>query len=275
MPACVVRMDRCLFLAHSQNRNAPPRFPGFRRLRDSFVRTQTTTRTYRRVSEHVNPRSGVRLFLQYQPDLPGLAPFKGTLVPLDRRGLSCADVEQVVNQFGKYRLLLLEIAFDFPRESGIDFNFVQRFGIFGKSRPNNSPLFTRSGLYGSKKAAKMVRVYPKKELDSFRVELEVHSPWLRRYGIVTLQDLAKLPQSLFPKHIRFVNMNWTALTKHLSRRGLNSAYIIREAKNRSSIHAVIEFLRNSIGVHNPHRFLRTVAPSQKIFQSLKNWARVF
>lgn len=273
---CVIKLDRTQFLALPVNRPVLPLFPGFKRLRDWFVRSQTSVKTYARVAEYANPRTGTRLFLQHEPQLPGLAPFKGTLVPLDDRGLSRAEIQLVVAQFSKYRHLLLEIACDFPPESGIDRDFVCRHALFGKSRPNDSPLFTHSALFGSRKTSKRVRCYHKKELDSFRVELEVHSSWLRRYGIVTLQDFWKLPQALFPKHIRFVNMNWEALSKHLSRRGLKPAYIIQEAKNRScSIHAVMEFLRYSVGIHNPHRFLIARAPSQKVFRSLRNWARTF
>ena len=270
------QLDRFQFLAQRFGRPVPPRFPGFERLRDWFVRSETTVKTYGRVAEYANPHSGTRLFLQYQARLPGLAPFKGTLIPHDQRGLSAEEIQCVVKRFKTYRFLLLEIALDFPPDSRIDLDFVREHGLFGKSHPNNSGLFAHSALYGKRKAFKLVRCYQKRELDSFRVELEVHSAWLRQYGIVTLQNVWKLPQSLFPSHVRFVNVNWIALGKHLSRRGLNSRYIIQQAKDRSdSIHAVMEFLRSSIGIHNPHRFLLTVAPSQKIFQSLRHWARTF
>jgi len=217
----------------------------------------------------------VRLFLQYQTDLPGLAPFKGTLIPQDDQVLSREEIQQVVGQFSEYRLLLIEFAFDFPSGSGIDLDFVQEAGVYGKSRPNHSRPVKHGALYGSRKGSKLVRTYHNRELDVFRVEVEVHSARLRRYGVVTLGDLRKVPQSLFPKHIRFVDINWTALRKHLSRRGMNSGHIVQQVKDRRSIHDSMEFLRNSIGVHNPHRFLLTVAPSQELCESLKNWARQF
>jgi hypothetical protein len=274
--AQLVTLDRVQFLAEPSDRGIPPQFAGFKRLRDWFVRSQTSAQTYRRVAEYVNLGSGTRFFLQYQPTrLPSLAPFKGTLVPHDQCGLSSEEIRQVVGQFKAYRFLLIEVAFDFPPGSGIDVNFVRKFGVFGKSRPNHSRLLKHGALLGLRKGSKLIRVYNKSELDVLRVEVELHSAWLRRFGVATLRDTRKLPQALFPRHFRFVNINWMALRKHLSRRGMRSGHMIQQAKDRSdSIHAVMELLRNS-GVHNPHRFLLTVAPSREIFQALKNWARTF
>jgi hypothetical protein len=274
--AQLVKLDRSIFLAELSGRGIPPQFPGFKRLRDWFVRSQTSAQTYGRVAEYVNLGSGTRFFLQYQPTrLPSLAPFKGTLVPHDQSALSSEEIQQVVGQFKSYRFLLIEVAIDFSPGSGIDVNFVRKFGLFGKSRPNHSRLLKHGALLGSRKGGKLIRIYNKKQLGVLRVEVEVHSAWLRRFGIATLRDMHKLPQALFPQHLRFVNVNWNAVGRYLSRRGLSSGHIINHAKHRGdSIHAVMEFLRNS-GVHNPHRFLLTVAPSREIFQSLKNWARTF
>jgi hypothetical protein len=271
-----MQIDRNQFLAQPLDRPVPPQFSGFKRLRDWYVRAQTNVQTYRRVAEYVNLGSGTQLFLQYQPTKPpSLVPFKGTLVPHDQCGLSSEEIQQVVGQFKTYRFLLIEAAFDFPLRSGIDLKFVRRFGVFGKSRPNHLRLLKHGALYGSRKGSKLVRVYNKRELNVLRVEVEIHSACLRHFRIATLRDLRRLPQALFPKHLLFVDVNWMALHKHLSRRGMRSGHIVQQAKDRSnSIHAVMDFLRNS-GVHNPHRFLLTVAPSREIFQSLKNWARTF
>jgi hypothetical protein len=273
--ACRVKLDRFQFKAEVSAGARTPAIPGYRVVSDSLVRSQTTIKTYARVREYVNSITGTRIFLQHQPLLPGLSPFKATVIGYDCRRLSRREIQQIVRAFRSYQLLLVEVAWDFSPRSGVDIEFVLRHGVFGKSHPHSSRLFADRALYGSRKTGKLVRCYRKKELDAFRVEVEVHSSWLRRYGIVTILDVWKLPASLFPKHIRFVNVNWMALRKHLSRRGLSSGHIIQQAKDRSdSIHAVMELLRNS-GVHNPHRFLLTVAPSREIFQSLKNWARTF
>jgi len=274
IPVCVVKADRWQFLAYPLDQLIPPHFDGFQRLRDCFVRSQTTAMTYRRVAEDINSNTRTRLFLQYQPVLPGLAPFKGTLVPDDHSGLSRQEIWEVVRQFSRYRLLSLEIALDFNRCSGIDLDFVRRHALFGKSHPNTSRLFTRSRTYGSRKGRKRVRCYDKPELKSFRIELELHSAWLRRFHITRLDNLPELPRAIFPGHIRFVRMDWAALEMHLSRRGLDAEGIIRAARDKGdSIHAVLGFLRNRVGVQNVHRFLVTAPPT--LFTLLKKWSQSF
>jgi hypothetical protein len=42
----LVKLDRVIFLAELSGRERPPQFPHFRRLRDWFVRSQTSVRTY-------------------------------------------------------------------------------------------------------------------------------------------------------------------------------------------------------------------------------------
>jgi len=118
--------------------------------------------------------------------------------------------------------------------------------------------------------------YRKVELHVFRVELELHSAFLRRNGIAEIADLQELPSLLFPKHIRIVSVDWAALVKYLSRRGLDAKKVVERAKSEtSSLHATMQFLRTNVGVYNPHRFLRTISPSGTIFDLLKSWSRSF
>jgi hypothetical protein len=271
----VVKIDRLQCFAHG---SVPASILGFTLLHDRFVRVQTKSGfvAYGRVREYVNSTTGTRVFLQYQPRRRGLPPFKITLISNDRNILSRLEIEGVLKSFANYRLLLLETTFDFHPHSGIDLTFVRRHALFGKSRRKRSRLYPHSELYGCRKAEKLARCYWKQEANAFRVEIELHSAWLRRYGILTLKDLRKLPCALFPNHIRLVDVDWAALRSYLSARRLNSSVIIEQAKARGeSIHAVLGFLRNPIGVPNMHRFLITVPPSHEIFQSLKNWSRKF
>jgi hypothetical protein len=263
-------------LASLTGQAVPPEIPDLRRVRDTLVRSQTTVDTYARVCEYVNRITGTRIFIQYQPQLPGLSPFKLTIIPDDRETLSRDEILQVVQPFYKYRFLTLEIALDFDLESGVDLSFVRRHGVFGKSRPNTSRLFVFSAQYGDRKGDKLVRCYRKLELNVFRVELELHSALLRRNRIAHLADFWRLSDLLFPNHIRFVRINWAALTKHLSRRGLDATQIIQRAKSENgSLHATMEFLRTNVGVYNVHRFLRTTSPSSNICKGLKSWSRRF
>jgi hypothetical protein len=273
---CRVKFDRFQVLAQLPVGARPPEISGYQVVRDSFVRSQTTTQTYARVRELLNPTSGTQIFIQYHPALPGLSPFKLTLVSDDRKTMPLEEIRRILGRFTRHRFSLVEVAWDFQPTSGIDLCFVRRCALFGKSRRNISRLYALSALYGSRKGQKLVRCYSKKELNSFRVELELHSAWLRRYGISQLEDLRKLPASLFPNHFRFVDLDWKRLEKCLLHRGLQAAQIIEEAKQKSdSIHGVLWFLRRSAGVNNAHRFLVDGYGNQTIQESLKKWSQQF
>ena len=273
---CRADLDRCQLLAQPLCQGSLPKFPGFRRLRDSFIRSQTTTKTYARRAEYADQCTDMGVFIQHQPCLPGLAPFKVTVVPDDRRLLTREGLNRVVKEFSDYRILLAEVALDFSAVSGVDLTFTRQHALFGKSRRDTSHSYAGRELYGSRKSAKLVRCYWKSELNSFRIELELHSEWLRGHKICTLQDLARLPNLICPSHIRFVQLNWEALRKHLLQRGLDAERIIRQIKaGKNPIHEDMQFLRATVGVRNVHRFVVSVEETHMVLGALKKWARNF
>jgi hypothetical protein len=269
---CSVEVDRFIAAASRGAETHPPKFPGYRLVRDCLLRPQTSIRTYTRVREFINPHNQIRIFLQYQPALPKLAPFKIAITRDDKRRLLSRQVCQIVHAFRSYRLLLVEVAFDFPPESGVNADFVQRYGLFGKSKPRNSHLFADSLRYGGRRCDKLVRCYRKKDLQCFRIELEMHSPQLRRYGLTRFEDLQRLPPLLCPKHIRFVKLDWEATVRHLARRGVSASRIAELARIRShSVHAALAFLRNVLGVSNPHIFLKPLRINKWLLKALEGW----
>jgi hypothetical protein len=197
------------------------------------------------------------------------------LITDDQQNLTRQEILRIIGQFSEYRLLLLEIAIDFQPQFGINLAAVRQRALFGKSRPKISR-HAGTVLYGTRKASKYVRCYWKNELRLFRIELELHSEWLRRYGVRTLEDLSKLPNLLCPSHVRFAEIDWTALHKYLLGRGSDADVIIRRAKAEAhSIHQAMKFLRTTAQVPNVHRFLVTTAPTTLILRALKKWARKF
>jgi hypothetical protein len=216
------------------------------------------------------------MFVQYQPQLPGLPHLKVTVVPDDSRILSRKEIQQVVEQFTRYRFLLVEVALDLYAESEIDLDFILRHALFGKSRRNQSRLFFRTAFYGARHSDKLIRCYRKENLNVFRVELELHSRLLRRYGITQIRDLRKLAAALCPRHLNFVRLDWAALGNYFLRSGFRRNEIFqRLRKKAASIHAAMDFLRAVVGVRNPHRFLKRIAPSTAVHHLLEAWARIF
>jgi hypothetical protein len=120
----------------------------------------------------------------------------------------------------------------------------------------------------------MVRAYKKPEISSFRIEIELHSSWLRKQGLKDLEDLSELPVLLSPGRIQLVEIDWDLLTTHLSRKGLDAENIVGEAQSRAySIDRALEFLRNEVGLQNVRRLLRPVRINRTIRDALRTWAK--
>jgi hypothetical protein len=128
--------------------------------------------------------------------------------------------------------------------------------------------------YGGRKTGKLVRCYWKEELGVDRVEVELHSSLLR--NISMLDDFLYLPDTVYPKHLQFVEFDWRRLEQHLSRRPANeSSRIIAGAKRRAaSLQRVRRYL-DKHGVANVHRFLVPLAMNDEVSRALDRWARHF
>src|ERR1035441_6396713 len=100
-PLCVVSLDRLRVLASPRTDGRLPQPVGYKTIRDTFVRQQTTTRTYLRCRRLLNEKSGTQVFWQYAPQRSWLAPWKITFVSDDRGSLPPEDVFSVLAQIGR------------------------------------------------------------------------------------------------------------------------------------------------------------------------------
>jgi hypothetical protein len=262
-PVCDTKIDRVIVSGSVRTGATPPTFDGYRVVCDTFVRSQARLKTYLRVCIYHNCKTGVCIYLLYRPVLRGLPQFKLTVIANDYRALSCQEIYQIVRRFGTYWLTLIEIALDFPSESHVDLRYVRAHTLFGKSRPSNPNRFPGTLRYGGRRSDKLVRCYRKGQINRFRVELELHSSLLRKFGILRLEDLEKLPAQLYPNHIRFARLDWQALEKRFPGLGISPTL---------SIHKTMELLRQC-AVNNPHRFLVPLRINKLILRALKQWAR--
>jgi hypothetical protein len=130
--------------------------------------------------------------------------------------------------------------------------------------------------YGSRKSDKFVRCYEKIEVGAYRVELELHSGLLRRHNISALNDLARLPELVYPKHFDIVDFDWDHLRQYLVNKigGRSDAVIAGARQRRTSILRLQRYLRRK-GVFNTHRYLVPRAINGGIIRALKRWARTF
>jgi hypothetical protein len=149
-------------------------------------------------------------------------------------------------------------------------------GSLGKAAAARDPN-TRVVHYGSRKGTKLIRIYKKEELNVFRIEGEFHSFLLRRHRIDTEQDLNAIADVFYPRHIRFVEVDWKRLRKYLMEKygKDHGEEILKSArKKRSSIRRVTRYLRRE-GVFNVHRFYRPLKINKDIKGALDDWSSQF
>lgn len=129
-----VGLDRVQILSWAPQGRKPPPLKGYKIVRDSFVRCQTTTATYARRREYQSTKGDTRIFWQYRRLKGWLKPWKITIVADDATGLSYEQIQHVLKHCRYFRFLTIEIAVDFCPSAGVNKRFVRRHGVFGKSR---------------------------------------------------------------------------------------------------------------------------------------------
>jgi len=128
-----VRLDRLQILSWARQGRKPPKVEGFRVVRDSFVRCQTSTPTYARCRQYQSLTNDAKIYWQYERLKGWLKQWKITLIADDETGLSYAEVQTVTKYCRFFRFLTVEIAVDFCPSVGITKKFVRQHGLFGKS----------------------------------------------------------------------------------------------------------------------------------------------
>ena len=269
-PPCQVQLDRVVLAACADSAQLPD-FPGFARRSDRFVRPQTPITTYRRAASYECERTGTRIYLQHSPAPPWLSPIKLSIIANDATGLRYGELSGIVRRLRASRLLSAEFAFDFSRESPVGRAFILKHAVFGRSqlaRSRTHPYLR----FGGRKSEKLVRVYDKQNIRRFRVELELHSSFFRRYEIESLDQFFRLSSVLFPSHFRFVRLDWTKLNSRLEQIGRPLNELIRELEiRRPSITQLCSYLRRELKLANAHRFLQPLAINTLLGASFDHW----
>lgn len=278
MKLCEIHLDRfqCVSWAPNGGTWAPDKLLGFRVVRDTLVRSQTPIKTYARCREFRSCHSATRVFLQYCPERSWLKRWKITIVPDDTKGLDRAELEAVLKHCRYWRLLLLEVAIDFPLSSYVDRPFIEAHAVFGKSRLQNNDRRPEQLRYGTRKSGKLVRCYPKEKLGVFRVEVELHSSVLRRMEIRNVYQLPQAASAIFPEHFELVKIDWLRLRRYLSKRFAQRgrAIFLNARGHASSIRGAMRYLSRR-KICNVHRFLTPMRLNKKVTAALCRWERSF
>lgn len=267
---CTVRLDRVQLVARTSD-EALPDIPGFAVCRDSFVRPQTQIRTYERVRNLKNYKTGTTIDAQYRVKPPWLEPVKLTVIAEDSKGLERPELESIRRRFSWTRLLTVELALDFRAGSEVNRSFVLAHGLFGRSALVGGRLF-RDLRYGTRHSKTLVRAYDKSEIKCFRVEIELHSAWLRGFRIFEPRHLSKLPALLCFDRVWFGELKWEVLAEYFDRKNYDGSSLRKMREESYSIHRTLSLLRRHFGLVNVRRFLKPLPINSMIKHDLGAWA---
>ncbi len=186
-PVCVVRLDRLEFTATGIAKKQILDIPGFRSGNNHFVRRKGPENflPYRRVANFESDTSIRKMDVLYEPTAPWIAPFKVTLISHDKTGLQPGDALSILELLPGAKVIRIEVAFDFGYSAGVDGAWVRSHSLFSKARRNQVGIRRSWDAWGSRRGAKFVRSYYKKELKIHRLELQLNrnSPsfWNQRH----------------------------------------------------------------------------------------------
>ena len=273
---CVTRLDRLRILSWAKRGTLVPKIRGFKPIRDFRLRWKDKPPIYARVRVLRSKISSTIAQWQYDRRKGWAKPWRVTLVADDLQGITALEAWSFFKHFRFPKLLLFELAFDFPRSSGVDGNFVLRHALFGKSRLRTDRGGEGHIRFGSRFSGKLARCYQKESVSAFRVEIELHSSLLprpegdKRREIIDSRwpEIADAGFSILPAHLKFVTIRFKALRRHLRRRfGEHGDVLLEKTREiaSQSLHSALGYLRRK-GIHNVHRFL---APMTQINAALE------
>jgi hypothetical protein len=274
----VVRLDRIQIVSWAPPGAKPPAIPGFKIKYDHFLWAKNgNAPMYGRAQDLRHRKSGARIAWQYRRKRGWVKQWRITINGDDQTGILPAQLSRVMAKCRHFRFVMLELAIDFPPAMGVDGGFVKRHALFGKSRRD----FKKGGKgqlrYGTRHSAKLVRCYWKEQVSAYRVELELHSQLLRRFGVNKTQDPSEIDFGIVPKHFRFARLRWRALSEYVNRRmGSDADHVLEGARERAatSILKAMRFLRRK-GIPNVHRFLKPLAINEQVKKAIADWAFEF
>src|ERR1700740_1905366 len=193
---CLVKLDRIVITAIVVSLQALCGIPGYRAGKTKSLWRQL----YGEVTRILGTGSIHEIIVESAPNARWLPKFRITIVPRDPTGLLFEDLCFIIELIPEFKLVLVEIAFDFPLASIVDTSFVRRHMLCGKMRMRvgGTELHER---WGSARSAKIARAYVKFEVPSFRIEFQLHSRFLRKHEINHTSDFPSLATILPRRHI--------------------------------------------------------------------------
>jgi|SRR5579862_811490 len=270
--SCIAKLDRLILTAVALVITELCKIPGYRAVRTKRVWGQL----YREVTRIYGTSSIHQVIVESSPNVGWVPKHRITIIPRDASGLLFDDLRFILELIPRFKIVLMEIALDFPISSLIDPWFVRRYALFGTTwlRVGQNELHAR---YGRAKSSKTVRVYVKFEASIFRIELQLQARFLRQHKINHASDFAKLAKILPIHHVYFAALYSAKLQKQLLRsvpsRTRRNEILKAVAARKTSLWATLRYLRRDAKLTNVRRLLTPlVSINNMVTDALVAWA---
>ena len=270
---CHVKLDRIIITAREVPLQELGRIPNYRARPPRRLWKQL----YREVTRVYGTGSIRKIFIESVPNVGWLPKFRITIEPRDETGLLFQDLALILELLPQFKIVLLEIALDFPLDSIVDTSFVRQHLLCGKTwmRAGGTALHEKWGTFRS---SKVVRSYAKFAILRFRIEFQLNARFLRKHGINHASDFAKLATILPGKHVYFAALEDKKLREHLRRSGLphktKTEILKTVAKSRKSLWSTLRLLRQKCHFVNVRRLLSPLPEMNGIvIAALNQWAK--
>ena len=269
---CLAKTDRLEITANDVPLAELGKIPRYR-----LKRPQRLWRQLYRTATRILGTGSIReIIIESGPNVGWLPKFRITIIPRDTSGLLLEDLRFILELIPEFKLVLLEVALDFPLRSVLDTVFVQRHALFGKTwmRLGGTALYQR---WGTARSSKIARAYAKFEASSFRIEFQLNARFLRKHGINHASDFPKLATILPRHHIHFASLDNNKLRQHLQRSGpphkTKTEILQTVAKSRKSLWATLRLLRRKWHFTNVRRLLSPLPEMNAVvLAALNEWA---
>jgi hypothetical protein len=269
---CCIKVDRIVITAREVPLQAVCAIPGYR----AKPAKRLWKKLYREVTRIYGTGSIREIIIEYGPNVGWLPKFRITIVPRDTTGLLLEDLRFILELIAEFKLVLVEVALDFPLRSVMDTSFVRQHMLCGKTwlRVGGNVLHQR---WGTARSSKVVRAYVKVEASSFRIEFQLNARFLRQHRINHASDFQKLATILPGKNIHFASLDNTKLREYLRRGGLphktKTEILSAVATNQKSLWSTLRLLRRKWRFANVRRLLTPHAEMNRIVvDALNEWA---
>jgi hypothetical protein len=267
-----VKLDRFTFTANAVPLAELGKIPEFQ-----VGRTKRLWRQLYQTAARIRGAGSIReLIIEFTPQVGWLPKFRVAVIPRDETGLLLEDLSLVLELIPQYKIVLLEVALDFPLRSVMDTSFVRQHMLCGKTwmRVGGTALHER---WGSSRSAKVVRAYAKFEILRFRIELQLHARFLRKYQINYASDFQKLATILPRHHIYFAAIDHGKLREQLQRSGLphktKTEILKTVTTNQKSLWSTLRLLRRKWHFVNARRLLAPLTEMNAlVVAALNEWA---